>query len=117
MNQLKQRVDRLCNDVLIPMSSADKDIKLPSDIMDFIKHVEFQRVSPTLVTCRFRELCDLKIKLVNQLSQSRLIQVIDADRDKDELTMLSDGINNAVDSLLVSYHCTRYTDFMLMNPV
>ena len=43
IDQLKQRVDRLCNDVLIPMSSADKDIALPSDIMDFITHVEFQR--------------------------------------------------------------------------
>ena len=118
---LKRHVEQLCEDVLTPLSDMDKDMELPSkfedEIKTFEKYAEFQHVSPILVTCQSSELNVLISNLDCRSPRGWFRRVISADDDRDDLTVLSEGIKNAVDGLTVSHHCMGSSNFMLITPI
>ena len=118
---LSRHVEQLCDEVLIPLSTIDEDMELPSefenDIKTFQTYAEFQHVSPILVTCQPSELDELISNLECPSPQGWFRRVIGADDDRDDLTMLSEGIKNAVDGLTVSHHCMGSSNFMLITPI
>ena len=106
---LKRHVEQLCEDVLTPLSDMDKDMELPSKFQDEIKtsekYAEFQYVSPLLVTCQYSsELNALVSNLKCRPPRGFLRRIIEADDDRDDLTLLSEGIKNAFAVLTVSHH-------------
>ena len=58
---------------------------------------------------------ELEKDLQSRSSRGLLRRVTSADNDQDELTMISERIKNAVDGITVSYHCTRYSNYMLIS--
>ena len=121
LQNLKQHVQRLCKDVLTPLSKVDRDIELPSefeeDIKIFAKYVAFKLVSLIFVACHSREMIELANNLQFRSSRSLPRRVIGADDDRDELTMLSERIKNAVDGITGSCRCTRYRDYLLITHI
>ena len=107
--ELKLHVEKLSEEVLIPLSGIDKNMKLPSEFEDaiktFEKYAEFQHASPILVTCQYSsELNELVSKLKYRPRRGLLRRMTEADDDRDDLTLLSEGIKNAIAVLTVSHH-------------
>ena len=106
--ELKLHAEKL-SEVLTPLSGIDKNIKLPSEfenaIKTFEKYAEFQHVKPILVICQYSsELNALVSNLKCRPPQGFLRRMIEADDDRDDLTLLSEGIKNAIAVLTVSCH-------------
>ena len=76
------------------------------DIESFAGYARFLHVSPMLVTRKSSELIVLASELEYRSSRSWTRRVIGADDERDDLTLLSEGIKNAVDGFVVSCHCT-----------
>ena len=76
------------------------------DIESFAGYTRFLHISPILVTRKSRELIVLASELECRSSQTWPGRVIGADDDRDDLTLLSEGIKNAVVGFVVSCHCT-----------
>ena len=85
-------------------------MELPSgfvdDIESFAGYARFLHLSPMLVTRKSSELIVLASELECRSSRFWPRRVIGADDDRDDLTMLSEGIKNVVDGFAVSCHCT-----------
>ena len=107
--ELKLHVEKLSEEVLIPLSSIDKNMRLPSEFEDaiktFEKYAEFQYVSPILVTCQYSSELNALVSNLKCRPPRRLFRrMIEADDDRDDLTLLSEGIKNAIAVLTVSCH-------------
>ena len=102
--------------MLTPLNNVDKDVELPPelvrDIDAFTRFAGLYYDSFILVTHRSSNLNKLAIDLEDVLPPKwykRMVRIIRADQDREELTMLSDGIKSAVDELLVSHHFSQYS--------
>ena len=104
--------------MLTPLCNADKDMELPSEFVDdiesFAGYARFLHVSPMLVTRKSSELIVLASELECRSSRFWPRRVIGADDDRDDLTMLSEGIKNAVDGFVVSLHYTTCSTSLLV---
>lgn len=118
IKKLGEHVTQLCTDVLAPLYGAADDMELPSALVDdietFSKYAEFYYFSSVFLTCRSSELRALTVDLEDRSAQGWPRRVLGADGHRDELTILSEGIKNVVDRLMVSRHCTRYSNLTLM---
>ena len=121
LKTLKRHVNQLCNDVLTPLCNADKEIQLSSDFVDdiesFAGYARFLHLSPIIVTRKSSALIVLASELEYRSSETWHGRVTGADDDRDNLTMLSEGIKNAVDAFVVSHHFTTCIIFTLIPPI
>ena len=94
--------------MLTPLCNADKDIQLPSEFVDdiesFAGYARFLHLSPFLITRKYSELTVLASELECRSSRFWPRRVIGADDDRDDLSMLSEGIKNAVEGCIESEH-------------
>ena len=108
-------MERLVNAVLTPLNNVDADMELPpeliNDITTFIRFAGSYYDSFIRVTHRSSNLNTLAID-VKDIPPSkwykRVVRIIRADQDREELAMLSDGIKNVVDELQVSHQFAEY---------
>ena len=93
-------------------------MELPSvfvdDIESFAGYARFLHVSPMLIIRKYSELILLASELECRSSRTCPRRVIGANDERDDLTLLSEGIKNAVDGFVVSSHCTTCSTSMLV---
>ena len=102
--------------VSIPLNNVDKELLPPDLVCDITTFIRFAGLyyiydSFIYVTHRSSKLNNLAIGIKNippPKWHKRVVRIIRADQDREELAMLSDGIKNAVDELMVSHHFAEY---------
>ena len=121
LQKLAHHVERLYKEAFEPLSES-KGIEIPSELVEDINALlrlaeSYSVPSTFFVTYPFSELNTMATNLEKRSVQTWLKQVINADDDRDKLTVLSNDIKNAVERLLVSRRYTGYGYFMLITPV